>query len=330
MTTTTDRLVLIIGADGGIGAETAKAFNAQGWQVRALKRSPAKASSNDWRGPITCVAGDAMRAGDVLAAVQGASVIFHGANPPNYQNWRGLAIPMLQSAIAAAKATGARLMMSGNVYNYGPDTFPLLTETSPEHPLTRKGQVRVEMEEMMESAASEGARSLILRAGDFFGPHQPTSWLKDLMVTPGKPVTSVIYPGKPEIGHAWAYLPDLAETFARLASLESAFPVFERFHFGGHWVEPGIDFAKAVARAGGNPSAPIRPLPMWFHMATPFVGFLREAREMRYLWDRPVRLDNAKLARRIGAEPHTPLLEALTATLSGFGCLPVAKQAEAA
>jgi len=43
---------------------------------------------------------------------------------------------------------------------------------------------------------------------------------------------------------------------------------------------------------------------------------------MRYLWRSPVRLDNSKLVRTLGREPHTPLDEALRATLVGQGCLP--------
>jgi len=314
------RLALVLGASGGVGTEVAKALLAHGWRVRALTRDTAKQKAKE--AAIEWTEGDAMRSADVVAAAQGASVIFHGVNPPNYQNWRGLALPMLASSIAAAKASGARLLLPGNVYNFGPDAFPLLAETSPQHPLTRKGQVRVEMEAMLaEAAARDGVRSIVLRAGDFFGPRQPMSWLKNLMITPGKPVTSVIYPGKPEAGHAWAYLPDLAETFARLAAIEAKLPAFDRFHFGGHWVERGIDFADAIRCVAGNPKAPIRPLPLWFHAATPFVGFLREAREMRYLWQVPVRLDNGKLLALLGNEPHTPLEAALAATLSGLGCL---------
>lgn len=48
-------------------------------------------------------------------------MIFRGANPPGYRNWRGLAIPMLRNAIVAAEQEGARLTYPGSVYVYGPD-----------------------------------------------------------------------------------------------------------------------------------------------------------------------------------------------------------------
>ena len=233
-------------------------------------------------------------------------MIFHGANPPGYRNWRGLAIPMLNNTIAAARQSGARIIFPGNVYNFGPDAGSVVREDSPQHPLTRKGKVRVEMEQLLAAAGKQGIRSLVIRAGDFFGPHQPASWLKDAMIKPGKPLQSIVYPGDFRAGHAWAYLPDLAETVARLANIEKSLPAFDRFHFGGHWLEHGVQFAEAIRHVSGNPQLPIRKLP-WivFYLGAPFVTFLREALEMRYLWRTPLRLDNTKLVAAIGAEPHT-------------------------
>jgi nucleoside-diphosphate-sugar epimerase len=317
-------LALVIGATGGIGGEAAHALLAAGWRVRGLARDPADAARRAaWVGDVEWIAGDAMREADVTAAAQGAAIMFHGANPPGYKNWRGLAIPMLRNAIAAARATGARLMFPGNVYNFGPDAGAVVTETSPQNPRTRKGRIRVEMEGLLEAGAKNGARALIIRAGDFFGPHQPASWFKDAMVKPGRPLKSVTYPGAREAGHAWAYLPDLAAAIARLAAIEPCLPAFERLHFGGHWLPRGVAIAEAIARAAGNPALPIRPLP-WalIYAGAPFSTFLREALEMRYLWRTPLRLDNTKLRALLGEEPHTPLDQAIANTLAALGCLP--------
>src|SRR6185295_91304 len=109
---------------------------------------------------------------EVVAAGTGASVIVHAVNPPKYHNWAGLVLPMLDNTIAAAKASGARVLFPGTIYNFGPDAFPKLSETSAQHPLTRKGQIRVEMEERLKRATVDaGVRALIVRAGDYFGPH---------------------------------------------------------------------------------------------------------------------------------------------------------------
>jgi hypothetical protein len=42
---------------------------------------------------------------------------------------------------------------------------------------------------------------------------------------------------------------------------------------------------------------------------------------MRYLWNKPIGLDNAKLTAFLGEEPHTALETALRATLADMDCL---------
>jgi nucleoside-diphosphate-sugar epimerase len=319
-----NKTALVIGATGGIGGEVARALNRHGWQVRGLCRNPETASRGGaWMGPVEWVAGDAMVEADVVRASAGVAVIFHGANPPGYKNWRELAIPMLRNSILAARKTGARLIFPGNVYNFGPDAGAFVDEASPQHPLTRKGRVRVEMEQMLQAAStSGGVRALVIRAGDFFGSHQPASWFRDAMVKPGKPLKSVVYPGQRNAGHAWAFLPDLAEAVALLADREASLPDFDSFHFAGHWFERGVEFAEAVQRASMNPNLPIRGLPWIFiYVASPFVTFFREALEMRYLWRVPLRLNNSKLVALIGKEPHTPVDQALRTTLAELGCI---------
>ena len=44
----------------------------------------------------------------------------------------------------------------------------------------------------------------------------------------------------------------------------------------------------------------------------------REIYKMRYLWRSPIRLDNRKLTAFLGEEPHTPLDQAVRATLEAL------------
>jgi nucleoside-diphosphate-sugar epimerase len=317
-----NRIALIVGATGGIGSETARALLARGWTVRALHRDPKKAAQRMASlADVVWLEGDAMNQADVVRAAAGASLVVHAANPPGYQNWQGLQLPMLESSIAAAEASCARLVFPGTVYNYGADAFPVISEASPQHPSTRKGAIRVAMEERLAQAAREGLRVLVLRAGDFFGAAATTnSWFARL-VKPGKPVRSVTYPGKRGVGHAWAYLPDVAETIARLVEREADLAEFESFHFGGHWFDQGEQIAEATRRAADVPRAPIRRFP-WFalYLLSPFIAVFREVLEMRYLWSTPLKLDNRKLVAFLGEEPHTELDTALRHTLRGLGC----------
>lgn len=311
----TTKTALILGATGGAGGEIATALLRRGWTVRALVRNAARPGLDpriDWR------EGDAMRADDVMRAAADIDVLVHAVNPPGYRDWDKQVLPMLEYSLAAARANAARLVLPGTVYNYGPDAFPLLAEDDPQQPLTRKGAIRVAMEQRLAEATD--VRSLILRCGDFFGPRAGNNWFA-AMVKPGRPVRSLLYPGRHGLPHAWAYLPDVGETVARLLERERELERFARFHFAGHHVDEAALLA-AMRRATGNAALPLRAFPWWLtKLAAPFSVLLRELGEMRYLWREPLQLDNRRLRAWLREEPRTPLDQAIEATLRGLGCL---------
>lgn len=314
----TQRTALILGATGGIGGAMARRLLAGNWTVRALTRSDTA------RLPEGCIGvrGDALDPAGVIAAATGADVIVHAVNPPGYRDWEKLVLPMLDSTLAAAKANGARIVLPGTVYNFGADPFPLIAEDAPQHPRTRKGAIRVELERRLQAAADAGdAKVLIVRAGDFFGPGAANNWFGQGLITLGSRPRVIRNPGKRGVGHQWAYLPDVAETMARLLD-EPDLPAFARFHMDGHWDPNGRHMVEAIARALGDPAVPIRPMPWWqLRLAALFATTPRELMEMRYLWRQPVRLANDRLVSELGQEPHTPLDEAVRVTLAGLGCL---------
>lgn len=314
-----ERTALVIGATGGVGGETAVALLSRGWKVRALHRRPEQAAKTSIDARIEWVAGDALDGASVAAAARGASVIVHGANPPGYRNWKGLVLPMLDNTITAARAVGARIVLPGTVYNFGPDALPRVSETAEQRPLTRKGAIRVEMERRLRDS---GVPTLVLRAGDFFGPRAKSNWFSQGIVTPGRPVRWLMYPAKAGVGHAWAYLPDVARTIAMLLERSSELEPFAVFHFRGHWFERGIALAESARRVAGAPRARILPFPwLLVYLLAPFVETFREMIEMRWLWKKPLELVNEKLVKFLGEEPHTPLDVALEDTLRGLGCL---------
>src|SRR6516165_2309366 len=314
---------LVLGASGGIGGEVARRLAARGWIVRALHRDPSRLSSADKAENFTWLRGDAMSAADVAAAAAGASVIVHAVNPPGYRHWGKLVLPMLENTVAAARAAGARIILPGTVYNFGPGAFPAPHETSPQHPLTVKGGIRVAMERRLRAAADAGTPVLIVRAGDFFGPKAANNWFSQGLVQAGRPVTAITYPGRPGIGHQWAYLPDVAETMVRLLEQSGRLEPFAVFHMEGHWDADGTQMIAAIRKAMGNPNIKLRRLP-WplLRLLSPFVPFFRELAEMRYLWTTPIHMGNAKLTALLGAEPHTPLDIAVRDSLIGIGSMP--------
>ncbi|WP_407321259.1 NAD(P)H-binding protein [Dickeya ananatis] len=312
--------VLILGATGGIGGEVTRRLVREKWNVRALKRGLPVSTQNDG---IQWVEGDALDAQQVETAAAGCSVIVHAVNPPGYRNWKKLVLPMLRNTINAAEQNGALIVLPGSVYNYKPDFSPLREDAS-QMPVTRKGAIRVQMEKELLAYSQRGGRVLIVRAGDFFGPRAGNNWFSQGLIKPGKRPEVISNPGSAGVGHQWAYLPDIAETIAALLARRAELEPFACFHMQGHWDPDGTEMAKAIQRviASYGGVAKIQSFPWWLiYMAAPFNVTLRELLEMRYLWCQPVRLNNTKLVQFLGAEPHTPLDEAVRMTLRGLGCI---------
>jgi nucleoside-diphosphate-sugar epimerase len=313
------KLALVLGATGGIGSEVAARLVSAGWQVRALNRDPDRAAKDP---RFVWIKGDALNAADVAAAADGVSLIVHAVNPPGYRDWDKLVLPMLDNTIAAARANGACILLPGTIYNYGTEVFPEISEDAAQNACTRKGKIRVEMERRLRAAADSGeATVLIVRAGDFFGPKAANNWLSQGLLKPGQRPTVISYPGKPGVGHQWAYLPDVAETMVRLIE-HGNLGDFATFHMEGHWDSDGTRMVEAIRRVLGGPKVPVKRIPwLMIRLASPFVPLLRELVEMKYLWDRPVRLRSDRLQAMIGAEPRTSLDEALGTTLAAMKCL---------
>src|SRR6478672_10351940 len=192
--------VLVLGAGGRLGHKAAEAFRDAGWTVTSLVRPGRASRAPAGTQPIEV---DALDHAAVSTAARGADVILHALNP-FYTDWSRLALPLAYSAITAAETTGATLMFPGNLYNYGSPLPPVIDETTPMQPSSRKGGLRLAIEERLQEAAGRGLRAIILRSGDYFGEGRG-SWL-DLVITKDIDRGVLVYPGPLDLTHAWAYL----------------------------------------------------------------------------------------------------------------------------
>jgi len=304
--------ILVLGAAGRLGFAAAEAFRDAGWSVKGLVRPNA-----GWRAPRGI---DVIETNDRAVAVRearGTDIVLHALNAP-YTGWTQHALPLAYSAIEAAEQSGATLIFPGNVYNYGAGMPPVLDETTPMRPTSRKGRLRDEMELRLREASDRGVRTIILRAGDFFGRGRG-SWF-DLVVIKELAKNRITYPGPLDVVHEWAYLPDYIDALIRLAGIRATLGPFETFGFPGHAVT-GQEFVTAIAKASG------RALKVghinWWMMRT--VGSIwkmgRELTDIGYLWQVPHRIDGSKLAAAIGQVPHTPLETAVTRSLRELGAI---------
>ena len=302
--------IIITGTSGRLGQACTQAFTQAGWHVVPCSVRPS-ASKRNRQLPAH------------------ADVLLHAANPP-YTQWHTQALPALEQAIEISNTLGATVMMPGNVYNFQP--LPLcLDEFAAQNSATRKGSVRIAMEARLAAAAQQGVRSVVLRAGDFFGAGSG-SWF-DLALASRLHKGQLVYPGAMDVVHAWAYLPDLAQTFVRLAECRAQCAAYESVHFAGHSLT-GHDWLSAlqtIAQEQGwiKPNALLqqRSMPWWLmRLLSPIVPMWREVLEMQYLWDQPHTLAGERMQRLTGPVPHTPLPTALRQALQQLNLIPTSLQ----
>lgn len=318
--------VLVLGATGRFGSAAALAFARAGWRVVAQRR-PGRPAAPSHAG-VTWVDAQPSDTRTLLAACGRADVVVHALNPAyTARAWRTEAMPLLEQAIAAARACGALLMFPGNVYNFGSRMPAVLREDTPQRADTVKGRVRVQLERRLaEAARQEGVRTVVIRAGDYFGSGRGN--LLDRVVAKDLPRGRMGLPGAIDVATPFAYLPDLADTFVRVAMARDRLQAAEVLHFRGHvlrgsdWrdvltpiaVAQGFVPQGSALKASALPWGLIRAggllIPEWAAMA-----------EMRYLWTTPHALDNARLVALIGEEPHTPLAHAVSRALGELGII---------
>lgn len=261
--------VLILGGNGKIGSRSAEAFAAAGWTVRHYNR----------------------KTEDMSQAAMGADVIVNGLNPPAYHNWEVLIPQITDQVIAAAKASGATVIIPGNVYNFGnqPGTFD---ENTPHLATTKKGRVRIAMEEAYRSS---GVQTIVLRGGNFIDPAGNGDIMEMLVmreIAKGK-ITAAAHP---DTMQAYAYVPDWARAAVMLAEKRDRLAQFEDVPFEGHNFTV-TQLRDTLNRVTGRTFRIARFPWVVVTLLSPFWELGRELREMRYLSELDHQVSGTKLSR---------------------------------
>ncbi|TGP53723.1 NAD-dependent epimerase/dehydratase family protein [bacterium M00.F.Ca.ET.230.01.1.1] len=305
--------IAILGANGRLGRVVGKAFIDAGFDVRAVTRTgkvPAELKG------ATSVAGDALDRESLIRATEGVDIIFNGLNPI-YTDW-GKCTPMAENVMAACLANNTLHLFPGTVYNYGSPMPQVITEATPFHPTTEKGRIRCAMEDLFRREAEAGrVRTIVLRAGDFFGGTGSGSWF-DLVVAAKMNKGVYTAPGPADLMHEWAYLPDFAVAFVDLAKNLDKLGFYEAINFPGHAITD-LDIKASAEKALGR-KLKLSFMPWWVLRAgSPFVAMWREIVSMSYLRFEAHRLASTRLEKVIGEIPHTPLDQAVKQALRDIG-----------
>ncbi|MEZ5911585.1 MAG: epimerase [Paracoccaceae bacterium] len=277
------RTVLVLGANGRFGLAAKRAFSEAGWEVKTHRRGRDNLWDSAW----------------------GAEVIVNAWNPP-YQHWARDLPGLTEEVIAVAKASGATVILPGNVYVYGKGSPELLCPDTPHRATNTLGRLRIEMEAAYRAS---GVRTIILRGGDFIDTAASGNWFDKVIVAPLRR-GRITYPARFDLPRAWAFLPDMARATVMLAERRASLPAFVDLPFAGYTLT-AAELCAGLSEATGR-SLRLRPMAWWpIQALTPFWPLARHLVEMRYLWDMPHRLDSRPLAAVLPDFVPTPVVEAL-------------------
>lgn len=282
----------IIGASGAIGHSVAQAFHAAGERVRLVGRRKA---------PLAAIAApaDELVLADVTtpagcrSALAGAEAAVYALGLPYTTEAFAAYPPMMDAFVAAARQQGVRrLLLVTNVYPYGRPQAPHVAETHPRDPVMAKGEYRKVQEDILLAATTPGMETLSLRLPDFYGPGVGNSLLTLVAKSAAAGTTGLLL-GPADTPHEFVFTPDVGPVVKAL--LDHPGPVAGPYNFAGAGVITQRQLAELLYRAAGR-TPKLRVMPPWQQsLVGLFMPVLRELKDVRYLSETPVLLDDAKL-----------------------------------
>ena len=224
-------------------------------------------------------------------------------------------LPLTRRVLAAARlARVRRLLLVSSCWAYG---LPQTQQVSEDHPLgaeTVKGRIRREQEALVLGAhGDENLRTAVLRVADCYGPHVEASFLWSPFEAARKG-THAQLPRPADIQHQFAYVPDVAATIVRLLQHDGGWG--KAWNLGGVATTSLREMTEAIfAAAGRAPSYSVPPA--WkLRIVAMLNPYVREMREMQYLLERPLLLDDSRLHGLLGGLEKTSYAEGIRGTLN--------------
>lgn len=284
----------ILGATGQIAVELARELRrTTDDELRLVSRTPHQVNDGDRLAPADLL--DAKQAAD---AVKGSDIVYFTAGlPPETHLWETQFPTMLQNALDASRAAGAKFVYFDNTYMY-PQDERVLREDAPFEPVGRKGRVRAAMANMVLQEMAHGDIPVVIgRAPEFYGPGQTQSITNTLVIDKLKAGETPRVPVGDDTRRTLIWTPDASRALAALGNAADA--------FGQTWHLPCDDdrltyrqFVGMAADVFGAPRS-YTVLRKWMLTAAGLVSNqVRELRELLPRYEADNLFDSTKFKRR--------------------------------
>lgn len=289
----------ILGSTGIIGKLTAKELTNYTDKIRLVSRNPKQVNGND-----ELVKADLTNKEQVMKAVSGSEIVYLTAGLKyNVKTWETQWPEITRNVLDACCENKSKLVFFDNVYALGP-VKGWMKEDTPLNPVSRKGAVRKEINEMiMNAAGKNGIDTAIIRSADFYGCN--TLSFANILV-----FEKLIEGKKPQwlindnVKHSFTYAPDAAKATAMLGNTPSA--------YNRVWNAPtdknvltGKEFIRLCREASGiMNSHSVISKPM-LKVIGLFNEPIRESIEMLYQNEFDYLFDSSKFEREFNLKPTT-------------------------
>ncbi len=292
----------ILGAGGAIGIPLAKELKNYTSAIRLVSRDPKKVNETDELCPI-----DLNDLTQIDKAVDGSEVVYVVIGFEYKTSvWQKTWPAFMKAVIEACKKHNAKLVFFDNVYMYDKTAIPHMTENSPIHASSRKGQVRQQLHEMiMKEVENNSLTALIARSADFYGPDNKNSAFNMMIVDNLMKGKKAQVFGNINKIHTYTYTPDAAKATALLGNTPEAYnqvwhlPTTSEKLTNLQWVRLVADEL--------NTESKIQTVPVWLMKVLGlFIPIMKEFPEMVYQYDQDYVFDSSKFDQQFGMKTTTP------------------------
>jgi nucleoside-diphosphate-sugar epimerase len=288
----------ILGANGVIGYNTAKALRTYTDNIRLVSRNPRPVNETDH-----LIAADLTNFSETKLAVQGSEIVYLTAGLNyNTQTWQQQWPVIMQNVVQACKESSSKLVFFDNVYAYG-YCQGKMTEETPFNPCSNKGEVRAQIAQTLLNEMQAGnIEAMIVRSADFYGPNTPLSFVNMMVfenMVNGKRAQWML---NETTKHSFTYTPDAGFGTALLGNTTSAFG--QTWHLPTHSeVLTGKEIIELAATALAV-APDYQLLKKWMlQMVSLFNPLVKESMEMLYQLENDYLFDSSKFEKAFRFEP---------------------------
>jgi nucleoside-diphosphate-sugar epimerase len=306
--------IALLGATGSLGRALGRLLAEAGQPFRAVSRSH---MGLQVRFPPESLAEPILwdpkeTPASVRAALDGVHTAIYVVGMPLWEFPQHLSLT--RQVIDAARDAGVRrLLLATSNWAYGaPQSNPVPAS----HPLaatTSKGRIRAEQEQSILAAHAPGSlETAVLRIADFYGPYVEESYLWSAFRA-ARNHTHAQLMSPADNPHEFVYVRDAARTILQMLEIEAGWG--RAWNLGGIAPTTLRSMLELIFAEAGTPANYETP-PAWkMHIVAMMNPYIRELREMHYLLETPVLLDDSALANVLGGLQKTPYPQGIRETL---------------